>query len=169
MRTIAGLVLGPALLWGSAASNEAPEALSPPVDNAGVVQQAAEQAQAPRTRQQEIAAMRRALEAKLRFLHRAHRAFFAAHMSTTDVKARIAAAERRLADLERGADDPARQLPEKPDRTELQAELAFLERAHRAFFAAHHSTTEVKRRIREIEKRLDEIGGGPATGGRQRL
>lgn len=113
--------------------------------------------------------MRRELEAKLRFLHRAHRAFFAARMSTTDVKARIAAAERRLADLERAAHDPARQLPEKPDRTELEAELAFLERAHRAFFAAHHSTTEVKRRIREIEKRLDEIGGEPATGGRQRL
>ena len=167
MRTIAGLLLGSALLWGTPASSEAPDALSPAVGDVGAVRQAAQQA--PRTRQQKIETMRGELGAKLRFLHRAHRAFFAAHMSTTDVKARIAAAERRLADLERAAHDPAQELPEEPDRTALEAELAFLERAHRAFFAAHHSTTEVKRRIREIEKRLEEIGGGPATGGRQRL
>ena len=89
------------------------------------------------------------IEAWRAFLDRAHRAFFAARMSTTAVKAKIAEADERIAELKE-----ARRHPDSDEggRTDITADLAFLERAHRAFTAAHKSTTEVQKWIREAKE-----------------
>ena len=72
------------------------------------------------------------------FLDRAHRAFFAAHMSTTAVKAKIDEADERITELEAApADDPG-------GRTDITGDVGFLERAFRAFTAAHMNTEAVQ-------------------------
>ncbi len=103
---------------------------------------------ARREREREIRAEMENLEAWRALLDRAHRAFFVAHMSTTDVKRKIRETADRLAELERAARAPDRELP--ADREDVAGDREFLRRAHRAFFASHRSTTEVKRWIRGI-------------------
>ena len=80
------------------------------------------------------------------FLDRAHRAFTAAKMSTTAVKAKITEADERIAELE---DDPQ---GKKTGRSDITGDVAFLERAFRAFTAAKMSTTEVKRWLEEAKE-----------------
>lgn len=80
------------------------------------------------------------------FLDRAHRAFFHAHMSTAAVKAKIEEADERIEELENAPpDDPG-------GRTDITADVPFLERAHRAFFASHRNTAEVKRWLEEARE-----------------
>lgn len=80
------------------------------------------------------------------FLDRAHRAFFHAHMSTAAVKAKIEEADERIEELENAPpDDPG-------GRTDITADVSFLERAHRAFFASHRNTAEVKRWLEEARE-----------------
>ena len=105
---------------------------------------------ARREREGEIRAEMENLEAWRALLDRAHRAFFAAHMSTTDVKRKIRETADRLAELELAARSPDRELP--ADREDVAGDREFLRRAHRAFFASHRSTTDVKRWIRDTSR-----------------
>jgi hypothetical protein len=80
------------------------------------------------------------------FLDRAFRAFTAAKMSTTAVKAKIEEADERIAELQ---GDPEK---ENTGRTDITGDVAFLERALRAFTAAKMSTTDVKRWLEEARE-----------------
>ena len=80
------------------------------------------------------------------FLDRADRAFTAAHMSTTAVKAKITEADERITELQ---DDPDNK---KVGRSDITGDVAFLERALRAFTAAKMSTTDVKRWLEEAKE-----------------
>lgn len=80
------------------------------------------------------------------FLDPAVRAFTAAKMSTTAVKAKIAEADERLAELR---DDPE---SKKAGRSDITGDISFLERAQRAFTAAHLSTTEVNKWLEEAKE-----------------
>ena len=80
------------------------------------------------------------------FLDPAVRAFTAAKMSTTAVKAKIAEADERLAELR---DDPENK---KAGRSDITGDSGFLERAQRAFTAAHLSTTEVNKWLEEAKE-----------------
>ena len=90
-------------------------------------------------------------EAWRAFLDRANRAFFAARMSTEAVLAKIEQADARVAELEEARNDPE----DKGGRPDITADVAFLERAHRAFTAARMSTTDVQKWLREAR----EAGG----------
>jgi hypothetical protein len=80
------------------------------------------------------------------FLDRAHRAFFAAHHSTTQVKAKIEEADERIEELESApADDPG-------GRSDITGDVAFLERAQRAFVAAHMNTAAVDQWLEEARE-----------------
>ena len=80
------------------------------------------------------------------FLDRAFRAFTAAKMSTTDVKAKIEEADERIAGLK---GDPKKK---NAGRSDITGDVAFLERALRAFTAAKMSTTDVKRWLEEARE-----------------
>lgn len=110
------------------------------------------------------------LEAELAFLERAEAAFLFSHRSTTEVKRRIRAIEQQLASLAPHAEE--REQPERPEPRdgpapisiercieELEADLAFLERAEAAFFHSHRSTAQVTERIRAVEECLQELRG----------
>lgn len=80
------------------------------------------------------------------FLDRASRAFFAAQMNTAAVKSKIDQADKRIAELEDApADDPG-------GRVDITADVDFLERADRAFTAAHMDTAAVKRWLAEAKE-----------------
>ena len=79
------------------------------------------------------------------FLDRANRAFFAARMSTEAVQGKIRQANRRVAELKDARNDPE----DKGGRSDITADVAFLERAHRAFTAARMSTMDVQKWLRE--------------------
>jgi len=80
------------------------------------------------------------------FLDRADRAFTAAHMSTTAVKAKITEADERIAELQ---GDPENK---KVGRSDITGDVAFLERAQHAFTAAKMSTTDVNRWLEEAKE-----------------
>jgi hypothetical protein len=80
------------------------------------------------------------------FLDPADRAFTAAHMSTTAVKAKITEADGRIEELK---DDPKN---EQAGRSDITGDVGFLERALRAFTAASMSTTDVKRWLEEAKE-----------------
>jgi hypothetical protein len=77
------------------------------------------------------------------FLDRAVRAFTAAKMSTTEVKAKVEEADRRIEELQ---DDGSKATV---GRSDITGDVSFLERAFRAFTAAKMSTTDVKRWLEE--------------------
>jgi len=80
------------------------------------------------------------------FLDRADRAFFAARMNTAEVKAKITEADDRIADLEAApADDPG-------GRSDITGDVGFLERAQRAFTAAHMNTADVNKWLEEAKE-----------------
>jgi hypothetical protein len=83
------------------------------------------------------------------FLDSAERAFTFAHMSTTAVKAKITEADERIAELEEAATDPE---SAEYGRSDITGDVGFLERAQRAFTAAHRSTTEVNRWLAEAKE-----------------
>ena len=83
------------------------------------------------------------------FLDRAERAFTVAHMSTTAVKVKISEADERIAELEEAADDPE---SAEYGRSDITGDIGFLERAQRAFTAAHMSTTEVNQWLAEARE-----------------
>ena len=85
------------------------------------------------------------------FLDRADRAFTAARMSTTAVKAKTTEADERIAELQ---DDPGNK---KVGRSDITGDVAFLERAQRAFTAAKMSTTDVNRWLEEAKEATGEI------------
>ena len=80
------------------------------------------------------------------FLDRAHRAFTAAKMSTTAVKAKITEADERVAELEDDREG------KKAGRSDITGDVEFLERAFRAFTAAKMSTTDVKKWLAEAKE-----------------
>lgn len=90
-------------------------------------------------------------EAWRAFLGRADRAFFAARMSAEAVQAKIEQAEARVAELEEARNDP----DDEGGRSDITADVGFLERALRAFTAARMSTTDVQKWLREAR----EAGG----------
>jgi hypothetical protein len=80
------------------------------------------------------------------FLDRAHRAFFASHMDTAAVKAKITQADDRIAELEAApADDPG-------GRSDITGDVGFLERAQRAFTFAHMNTADVDKWLEEAKE-----------------
>jgi hypothetical protein len=81
------------------------------------------------------------------FLDRAHRAFFAAHMSTAAVKAKITEADERIEELEGAPADDA------GGRSDITGDVAFLERALRAFTAAHMNTADAQRWLEEAREK----------------
>jgi hypothetical protein len=86
------------------------------------------------------------------FLDRADRAFTAAHMSTTAVKAKTKEADERIAELEEAENNPD---SVKYGRSDITGDVSFLERAQRAFTAAHLSTTEVNQWLAEAKEAAD--------------
>lgn len=80
------------------------------------------------------------------FLDRAHRAFFAAHHSTAQVKAKIEEADERIEELENAPDD------DPGGRSDITGDVAFLERAQRAFVAAHMNTAAVDQWLEEARE-----------------
>ena len=84
------------------------------------------------------------------FLDQADRAFTAAHMSTTAVKAKITEADERIAELQ---DDPENK---KKGRSDITGDVSFLERAQRAFTAAHMSTAEVNKWLEEAKEGAED-------------
>ncbi len=77
------------------------------------------------------------------FLDRADRAFFAARMNTEAVRAKIAEVDLRIEELEKAPrDDPG-------GRSDITGDVAFLERALRAFTAARMNTADVQRWLKE--------------------
>jgi len=89
------------------------------------------------------------------FLERAHRAFFAARMSTEAVQGKITQARARVAELKDARNDPE----DKGGRSDITADVAFLERAHRAFTAARMSTTDVQKWLREAREARESRRG----------
>ncbi len=88
------------------------------------------------------------IEAWRAFLDRANRAFFAARMSTEVVEAKIRQANARVAELKDARNDAE----DEGGRSDITADVAFLERAHRAFTAARMSTTDVQKWLREARE-----------------
>ncbi len=80
------------------------------------------------------------------FLDRANRAFFAARLPVSDVETKIKQADARIDELE------ARDAGETTGRSDITGDVAFLERAHRAFTAARMSTTDVQRWLDEARE-----------------
>ncbi len=77
-------------------------------------------------------------------------------MSTEAVQARIEQADARVAELKEARNDPE----DEGGRADSTADVAFLERALRAFTAARMSTTDVQEWLREAR----EAGGGQSPG-----
>ena len=88
------------------------------------------------------------------FLDRAHRAFTAAKMSTTEIKAKITEADERITEIQAARKGSK---SEKAGRSDITGDVAFLERALRAFTAAKMSTTDVNRWLAEAK---EAAGGG---------
>jgi hypothetical protein len=84
------------------------------------------------------------------FLDRADRAFFAAHMDTAAVRAKITQADERIEELEEAAKSSE---PDPGGRSDITGDVAFLERAERAFTAAHMNTAEVQRWLKEAREK----------------
>jgi len=84
------------------------------------------------------------------FLDRADRAFFAAHMNTEEVRAKISEAEERIEELE--AAEKSRE-PDPGGRSDITGNVAFLERALRAFTAAHMNTADAQRWLDEAREK----------------
>ena len=84
------------------------------------------------------------------FLTRADRAFFAARMSTEAVRAKIAQADERVAELEAAAKGSE---PDPGGRADITADVAFLERAARAFTAAGMNTADVQKWLQEAKEK----------------
>lgn len=81
------------------------------------------------------------------FLDRAERAFFAAHMSTEAVKAKMTEADARIDELEAaGRNDPG-------GRSDITGDASFLERALRAFTAAHMNTADAQKWLDEAKEK----------------
>lgn len=83
------------------------------------------------------------------FLTRADRAFFAARMNTAQVRAKIKEADERIAELEAAASSNE---PDEGGRSDITGDVAFLERAHRAFTAARMNTADVQKWLREARE-----------------
>jgi len=84
------------------------------------------------------------------FLTSADRAFFAAHMNTQAVRAKIAEADERIEELEAAAKSSA---PDPGGRSDITGDVAFLERAFRAFTAAKMNTAEVQKWLNEAREK----------------
>ena len=84
------------------------------------------------------------------FLTPADRAFFAARMNTEAVRAKIAEADERIEELEAAARSSK---PDPGGRSDITGDVAFLERAHRAFTAAHMNTAEVQKWLEEAREK----------------
>jgi hypothetical protein len=84
------------------------------------------------------------------FLDRADRAFFAARMSTEGVRAKVAQADERIAELEAAAKSSK---PDPGGRSDITGDVAFLERAHRAFTAARMNTADVQKWLKEAREK----------------
>jgi len=84
------------------------------------------------------------------FLDRADRAFFAARMNTAAVKAKITEADERVKELEAAAKSSE---PDEGGRSDITGDVAFLERAHRAFTAARMNTADVQKWLREAQEK----------------
>ena len=80
------------------------------------------------------------------FLDRADRAFFAARMDTAAVRAKITEADTRVKELEAAAKSSE---PDEGGRSDITGDVAFLERAQRAFTAARMNTADVQKWLRE--------------------
>ena len=81
------------------------------------------------------------------FLDRADRAFFAARMNTEAVRAKSTEADERIKELEAApSDDPG-------GRSDITGDVAFLERADRAFTAARMNTADVKKWLKEAREK----------------
>ena len=90
------------------------------------------------------------------FLDRADRAFFAARMNTEAARAKIGEADERITELEAAAKSSE---PDAGGRSDITGDVAFLERALRAFTAARMNTAPglgqtVRARIRELITRI---------------
>ena len=84
------------------------------------------------------------------FLERADRAFFAARMNTEQVRAKIAEADARVEELEAAARASE---PDPGGRSDITGDIAFLERAQRAFTAARMNTVDVQKWLREAREK----------------
>ena len=80
------------------------------------------------------------------FLERAERAFFAARMNTEAVRRKVVAADERIEELEAAAESAE---PDAGGRSDITGDIGFLDRAHRAFTAAHLDTAEVQKWLSE--------------------
>ncbi len=81
------------------------------------------------------------------FLTRADRAFFAGRMNTEQVRAKIAEADERIEELEAAAK------PDPGGRSDITGDVAFLERAFRAFTAARMNTADVQKWLEEAKEK----------------
>lgn len=81
------------------------------------------------------------------FLDRADRAFFAARMNTEAVRAKIAEADERITELEAAPKD------HPGGRSDITGDVAFLDRADRAFTAARMNTADVKKWLKEAREK----------------
>lgn len=84
------------------------------------------------------------------FLDRADRAFFAARMNTEAVGAKTAEADQRIKELDAAAGSPE---PDPGGRSDITGDVAFLERAHRAFTAARMNTADVQKWLKEAREK----------------
>ena len=84
------------------------------------------------------------------FLDRADRAFFAARMDTEPVDAKTAEADERIEELEAAAKNSE---PDANGRSDITGDVAFLERAYRAFAAARMNTTDVQKWLQEAREK----------------
>jgi hypothetical protein len=84
------------------------------------------------------------------FLDRADRAFFAARMNTEAVGAKTAEADERIEELEVAARSSE---PDPGGRSDITGDVAFLERALRAFTAAHMNTADVQKWLKEAREK----------------
>jgi len=84
------------------------------------------------------------------FLDRADRAFFAARMNTEAARAKIAEADERITELEAAAKSSE---PDAGGRSDITGDVAFLERALRAFTAARMNTADVQKWLKEAREK----------------
>ena len=84
------------------------------------------------------------------FLDRADRAFFAARMNTEAARTKIAEADERITELEAAAKSSE---PDAGGRSDITGDVAFLERALRAFTAARMNTADVQKWLREAREK----------------
>ena len=84
------------------------------------------------------------------FLTRADRAFFAARHNTAQVREKIAEADDRIEELEAAAKSKQ---ADRGGRSDITGDVAFLERAHRAFTAAKMNTADVQKWLNEAREK----------------